>query len=72
MRLPEQCWPRAPLNAPSGAATNRLAAFKLDGFDHAVSYKDKIDQQTVLYAVGKMMQETQLKEDGTCDPCEPL
>lgn len=61
---------------PSGAAVSRLAgikdAFKLDGFDHAFSYQDEIAQHTVLYAIGKMVQEIQLKEDGTCDPCEPL
>ena len=75
MRLPEQVWPEAPLDAPSGTAVSRLAGvkdvFKLDGFDHAFSYQDEIAQHTVLYAIGKMVQEIQLKEDGTCDPCEP-
>lgn len=40
--------------------------FRLDGFDHQMSYVNEIAQHTVLYAVAKMAQEIALKEDGTC------
>jgi len=57
---------------PSGAAASRLEGIKdvytLDGFDHQFSYKNEIAQHTVLYAIGKMVQAIELKEDGTCKP----
>ncbi len=40
--------------------------FGLAGFDHQFSYNNEIAQHTVLYAVGKLVQQITLKEDGTC------
>ena len=40
--------------------------FGLAGFDHQFSYNYEIAQHTVLYAVGKLVQQITLKEDGTC------
>lgn len=60
----------------SGAAVGKLKdsegedikdVFKLDGFEHASSYHDKIARQTAIYAIGKMTQAVTLKEDGTCE-----
>jgi hypothetical protein len=57
---------------PSGAAASKLEGikdvYKLDGFDHQHSYDNEIARHTVLYAIGKMVQEIKLKEDGTCEP----
>ena len=57
---------------PSGAAAKQLEGIKdvypLDGFDHQFSYRDEIAVHTVLHAIGKMLQDIQLKEDGTCEP----
>lgn len=56
---------------PSGKAVGQLEGirdvFKLDGFDHQFSYNNEISQHTVLYAIAKMVQALQLKEDGTCE-----
>jgi hypothetical protein len=55
---------------PSGAAAKRLEGvqdvFTLAGFDHQFSYNNEIAQHTTLYAVGKLVQQITLKEDGTC------
>ena len=55
---------------PSGEAARRLEGirdvFGLAGFDHQFSYNNEIAQHTVLYAVGKLVQQITLKEDGTC------
>ena len=40
--------------------------FKLNGFDHQHGYLFEIAQHTALYAIGKMVQDIKLKEDGTC------
>lgn len=57
---------------PSGQAVAKLEGIKdvyrLDGFDHQMSYKNNIAQHTVLYAIGKLAQQIKLKEDGTCEP----
>lgn len=57
---------------PSGAAAHRLEGirevFGLTGFDHQFSYNNEIAQHTVLYAIGKLVQPIDIKEDGTCDP----
>lgn len=57
---------------PSGAAVGQLEGirdvFKLDSFDHQFSYNNKIAQHTVLYAIGKMVQDIKFKGDGTCEP----
>ena len=54
---------------PSGEAAKRLEGirdvFGLTGFDHAFSYHNEIAQHTVLYAVGKLVQQITIKEDGT-------
>ncbi len=54
---------------PSGEAARRLEGirdvFGLDGFDHQFSYNNEIAQHTVLYAVGKLVQQITIKEDGT-------
>lgn len=56
---------------PSGEAARRLEGvrevFGLSGFDHAFSYNNEIAQHTVLYAIGKLVQQINLKEDGTCE-----
>ena len=55
---------------PSGEAVRRLEGirdvFGLAGFDHQFSYNNEIAQHTVLYAVGKLVQQITIKEDGTC------
>ena len=57
---------------PSGTAAKRLESVKdvysLDGFDHQFSYRNDIAVHTVLHAIGKMLQDIKLKEDGTCEP----
>ena len=56
---------------PSGAAAHRLEGirevFGLSGFDHQFSYNHEIAQHTVLYAIGKLVQKINIKEDGTCE-----
>ena len=58
-----------PRSTPSGAAAKRLEGvqdvFTLAGFDHQFSYNNEIAQHTVLYAVGKLVQQITIKEDGT-------
>ena len=54
---------------PSGEAARRLEGirdvFGLAGFDHQFRYNNEIAQHTVLYAVGKLVQQITIKEDGT-------
>lgn len=56
---------------PSGQAVGKLAGirdvYRLQGFDHQMSYKDEIAQHTVLYSIAKIAQSIKLKEDGTCE-----
>ncbi len=42
--------------------------FGLSGFKHQFSCNHEIAEYTVLYAIGKLVQQINIKEDGTCDP----
>lgn len=56
---------------PSGHAVGDLSGirnvFRLRGFDHQASYKDPTVQNTVLYAIGKIVQQLELQADGTME-----
>ena len=56
---------------PSGQAVSKLEGikdvFRLDGFDHQMSYKNETAQHTVLYAIAKIVQDLNIKDEGICD-----
>ena len=55
---------------PSGAGAAKLdgikQVFKLEGFDHGMSYKNKTVMDTVLYSIAKIAQSLPLEEDASC------
>lgn len=57
---------------PSGAGAARLEGvkqvFRLKGFEHGASYKDKTVIETVLYSIAKISQDLPLGEDSSCTP----
>lgn len=55
---------------PSGAGAAKLdgikQVFKLEGFEHGMSYENKTVVDTVLYSIAKIAQDLLLEEDASC------